>query len=531
MTPTRGRDVRKARLRGARAALLALGLVACGDEAPDARVEAEGIVLEASLEPDSPKVGANALALALRDAEGRPLEGADVEVAVRMHAMGAMPAMGGPVPVSARGGGRYEAEFDLTMGGTWQVEVAARPPGAALLRAQGALTVGTPGLALQPPGGAAAPPGTVATDPHAEHAAAPAAGGTDRGTRPEERAAAAPGGPPPEAGHPGDVALPPARVQEVGVRSARAELRRVAPSVRAAGLVDYDETALVDVALKVRGWVGALRADAVGVRVERGETLFTLYSPELYAAQEEYLQALRSRDAARGGAEPHRADWRVRAARKRLSLWDVGPAEIAAIERRGEPLEEIAIRAPVSGTVVEKEIVEGSAFEPGQRLLRIVPLDRVWIEAQVYESETPFVAVGTPAKVALAWEPAREIEGRVSFVSPVVREGTRTLEVRVVVDNPERALLPGMWASVRLEGEAAERLVVPQSAVLHAGTRAFVFLDLGGGRFRPREVEVGMRAGDDVEIARGLAPGDLVVASGTFLVASESRLRAALEQW
>jgi Cu(I)/Ag(I) efflux system membrane fusion protein len=141
------------------------------------------------------------------------------------------------------------------------------------------------------------------------------------------------------------------------------------------------------------------------------------------------------------------------------------------------------------------------------------------------------VRVGTPASVTLPYEPGRQFEGRVSFVSPVLAEGARTLRVRVVLENPEQVLRPGMWASVRLEGEAAERLVVPQSAVLQAGERAFVFLDLGGGRFRPRQVEVGMRSGEDVEIVGGLEAGERVVTSGTFLVASESRLRAALEQW
>jgi Cu(I)/Ag(I) efflux system membrane fusion protein len=395
-----------------------------------------------------------------------------------------------------------------------------RPPAGAPLRAEGSLTTGTPGLALRAAGAATALEGE-------------APGGevpTPRGPAPGHEGHA-PATAPAAGEAPGEFALPPARVQEVGVRSAPAERRRVARSVRAAGRVGYDETALVDVSLKVRGWVGSLAANAVGVRVERGAPLFTLYSPELYAAQEEYLQAVHSQREARGTGAPDRADWRVRAARKRLALWDIGPGEIAALERRGAPLEEVPIRSPVTGTVIEKDVVEGSAFEPGQRLLRIVPLDRVWVEAQVYESEAPLVRLGTPAEVTLPYEPGQRFEGRVAFVSPTLSEGTRTLRVRVVLENREEVLRPGMWATVRLEGEAAERLVVPQSALLQAGARAFVFLDLGGGRFRPREVEVGLRSGEDVEIARGLEPGERVVTSGTFLVASESRLRAALEQW
>jgi membrane fusion protein, copper/silver efflux system len=149
----------------------------------------------------------------------------------------------------------------------------------------------------------------------------------------------------------------------------------------------------------------------------------------------------------------------------------------------------------------------------------------------VYESEAPMVRVGTPAVVTLSYAPEQRFEGQVSFVAPSVAEAARTLRVRIVLQNPGEALRPGMWATVELQGEAAERLVVPQSAVLHAGRRSFVFIDLGGGRFRPREVEVGLRSGEDVEVVRGLVAGERVVTSGTFLVAAESRLRAALDQW
>jgi Cu(I)/Ag(I) efflux system membrane fusion protein len=506
-----------------RALALAGALAGCGGEPPPVRVEGPGVTLEAALEPAAARVGVNRIEVALRDEAGAPLEGAQVAVAVRMPPMGSMPAHGGPAPVRERGRGRYEAEFEIPMGGTWQVEIEARTRAGEPVRAEGSLTTGTTGLVLRAGGASAAPAPAAGHEGH-EGGAPPRAGGHEG----HAGGAAAPAS---ESRAPGEFALAPARVQEVGVRSAPAERRRVARSVRAAGLVGYDETALVDVSLKVRGWVGALYADAVGVRVERGAPLFTLYSPELYAAQEEYLQAVHSQRQARGTGAPDRADWRVRAARKRLALWDIGAGEIAAIERRGVPMEEVAIRSPVTGTVLEKDVVEGSAFEPGQRLLRIVPLDRVWVEAQVYESEAPMVRVGTPAEVSLPYEPGVRFEGRVGFVYPTLSEGTRTLRVRVVLDNPEGTLRPGMWATVRLEGEAAERLVVPESAVLQAGERAFVFLDLGGGRFRPREVEVGMRSGGDVEIAGGLEAGERVVTSGTFLVASESRLRAALEQW
>jgi Cu(I)/Ag(I) efflux system membrane fusion protein len=483
-------------LAGAAAAALAL---ACGPGAEPARVESAGLAIEAAVEPAAARVGANRLALELRDAEGRPVEGADVAIEVRMPAMGAMPAMGGRAPVRELGGGRYRAEFELSMVGTWQVEVEARTPAAAgAARATGSLTVGVPGLLLRGEGGAPGP-----AEPAAEHAG----------------------------GHPAEVALPPARVQEIGVRSVVVERKAAERSLRALGRVGYDETALADVSLKVRGWVRELRADAVGVHVERGSVLFTLYSPELYAAQEEYLQALGSRERARGTGAPGRADWRVEAARRRLALWDIGAPELAALGRRGAPAQEIAIRSPASGYVVEKNLVEGSAVEPGARLLRIVPLDRVWVDVDVYESEAAQVSEGMPATVEASHRPGLRLEGRVAYVYPQLAEGARTLRARIELPNPDLALRPGMWANVRLREPAGERLLVPEDAVLHAGDRSFVFLDLGGGRFRPQRVELGMRSAGEVEVRAGLEPGQRVVASGTFLIASESRLRAALEQW
>jgi Cu(I)/Ag(I) efflux system membrane fusion protein len=486
--------------------ILCLGLAAAGPAACDSasevrRVEAGGVSIGASLAPAAPVVGPNRLELELRDAAGRGLEGAALGVKVHMAAMGAMPPMGGAVEVRELGGGRYAADFELAMAGTWQLELEARPAGGAAARAEGSLIVGTAGLRLV----------ALGETPEAESGAATAAR-TD-------------------APVPGEFTLPAARLQEIGVRSVAAERRRVERSVRALGVVAADESALADVSLKVKGWVGSLAADAVGVRVERGQVLFTLYSPELYSAQEEYLQALRSQESARGTGAPDRADWRVRAAARRLALWDVSPGDLAAIAQRGEPLEELPIRSPASGFVVEKNLVVGSAVEPGARLLRIVPLDRVWLDAEVYESEAPLVAVGMPADVVLSYLPGRSFEGRVGYVYPMLSEGARTLRVRIVLANPELELRPGMWATVRLRAEAGERLVVPEDAVLHAGDRSFVFLDLGGGRYRPRQVELGLRAGEEVEVLAGLEAGQKVVASGTFLVAAESRLRAGLEQW
>jgi Cu(I)/Ag(I) efflux system membrane fusion protein len=526
-----GRDERAGAGRRLRATAAALLLAAaCGGGSEPIDVRSGDLTLRARLEPAAAKVGANELELELRDAQGRAVEGADVDVAVRMDAMGSMPAMGGPAVVTEVGGGRYRAGFDVAMGGTWRVEVSARPRDGASARAEGSLTVGTEGLLLEGVGapGAAPSEGARGAEPPSHEAHGAGAQPPSRGTH-----AHGAGAPPPAPGGAAEaeVRIAPGRLQTIGVGTSPVERRPMERTLRALGTVAYDETALADVSLKVRGWIATLRADAEFVRVERGEVLFTLYSPELYAAEQEYLTALRSQAAARESGAPDRVDWRVRAARKRLELWDLSPADVAAIERRGEPIEELPIRSPASGFVIEKNVAAGSAVEPGARLFRIVPLDRIWVEAEVYESELDEVAVGMPATVSVPQLPGRAFEGKVSYLYPTLSGATRTLRARIVLDNPGLELRPGMWATVRLRSDHGERLSVPQSALLYAGDRSFVFVELGEGRFRPREVEVGMRSGDQAEVLRGLEPGERVVTSGTFLVAAESRLRAALEDW
>ncbi|HEX5065101.1 MAG TPA: efflux RND transporter periplasmic adaptor subunit [Myxococcota bacterium] len=485
----------------------ALALAACGGTDGDVlRVRSGDAELRARVEPETPRVGENALLLELVDADGKPLAGAVVRVRVHMHAMGAMPAMGGPAAVREEGPGRYRADFDLGMGGTWQVEIEIEPPGARTLRAEGSLTTGRPGLHLAAVGGDAGDAAKVAeaAPEHAAHG---------------------------EAEHPGEFQMDPGRLQQVGVRLAKVERKQLETRVRAAGLVAAEEATLSDVALRVKGWIGEIDVDAVGNPVQRGQILFRVYSPELYGAQEELLQALRSQQRAQDAGGEGRSDYLVRAARNRLKLFGLAPADLAAIEQRGEPQEHLPIRSPVAGYVIEKNVSQGSAFEPGQRLYRIAPLSRVWVEAEVYELEMAAVAPGQRAQIELPSLPGRSFEAKVAYVFPTLDPATRTVRVRLELPNPALELRPGMQANVQLFVDRGERLLVPQSALLEAGTRTFVFRSLGDGRFRPQQVETGMRSGEEVELLSGLEAGDEIVASGTFLIASESRLRAALERW
>ena len=321
------------------------------------------------------------------------------------------------------------------------------------------------------------------------------------------------------------------RRQQIGVRTEAARVEPVAVEIRAVGRVAVDQSRMSEVSVKYPGWIGRLRVDRPGQSVRRGDVLFELYSPQLYASQEELLAALESQLAARDTSVPDRADYLVDAARQRLRLWDLGDEQIERVAATGKPIQYLPILAPSSGVVMEKNVVAGSSVLPGQVLYRIARLDRVWIEADVYESELPLVAVGQAARVALAYLPARTFEGRVSFVYPYLDGASRTGTIRIELANPELELKPEMYANVVLVAERGERLTVPEEAVLYAGERRLVFVDLGEGRLVPRTVVTGVRSGERVEVLSGLEAGEVVVTSGNFLIAAESRLKSATGKW
>lgn len=321
------------------------------------------------------------------------------------------------------------------------------------------------------------------------------------------------------------------RRQEIGVRTAPVTVESVEVTIRAVGTVTYDETELSAVSLKYEGWIGKLYVEETGQPVRRGQPLFTLYSPALYAAQEEFLTALASQGAARGTAAPDRADYLVDAARRRLSLWDLSERQIDEIARTGEPVKHLPFFSPASGFIVEKNVVEGEAVQPGRTLFRIAGLDTVWIDAEVYESELPLIRPGQPAEVTFPYLPGKRFEGKVDYIYPYLEGGTRTGKVRVVLPNPGLELKPDMYANVVLASDEGERVMVPEEAVIYAGPRRLVFVDLGEGRLQPREIEVGLKAGERYEVLSGLDPGEVVVTSGNFLIAAESRLKSATEHW
>jgi Cu(I)/Ag(I) efflux system membrane fusion protein len=318
----------------------------------------------------------------------------------------------------------------------------------------------------------------------------------------------------------GVILIDDARRQRIGVKTAPVVRAPMNLSIRALGRVTYDETALVDITLKLDGYIQKLHVETTGQPVRKGQLLFTLYSPELYAAQQEYLLALQSA-----------SQTLARAARKRLELLGLPAAQIDQIAARGEPLENVPFLAPASGYILEKDVVEGAAVQAGARLFRIAPLHKVWVQADVYEQDLRHVKVGQQVEVTFPYLPEARYQSKIAYIYPALEGMTRTARARIELPNPDLALKPDMFADVTMRIEGGERLQVPEAAVIYTGPRRLVFVDLGDGRLRPQEVALGVESGDAYEVLGGLSEGDRVVTSGNFLIAAESRIRSAAEYW
>jgi RND family efflux transporter MFP subunit len=321
------------------------------------------------------------------------------------------------------------------------------------------------------------------------------------------------------------ITIDPATIQLMNIQTAeiaRGPLRR---TIRTVGTIDYNETALTDVTTKFKGWIEKLNVDATGQLAHRGEPLFEIYSPELYSAEVEYLAVLNAtNDAGKSALRD--------AALDKLKFFDVSDAQIAALEKSRAPRKTLAMLAPADGFVIEKNVVQGQMVDAGMRLYRLADLGIVWVFAQVYEQDLPFVQLGQEATVKLSSLPDREFRGCVTYIYPNVDEKTRTARVRLEFENPGYFLKPGMFVSAQITAEVEpDALLVPDSAVLRSGEKNTVFVALDGGKFEPRTVALGLSAENDmVEVTGGLQAGERVVTSGQFMLDSESQLREAIEK-
>jgi Cu(I)/Ag(I) efflux system membrane fusion protein/cobalt-zinc-cadmium efflux system membrane fusion protein len=316
--------------------------------------------------------------------------------------------------------------------------------------------------------------------------------------------------------------------QAIAVTSAPVERQTLTETLRTVGRITYDENRMVDVNLKLSGWIQKLYVAETGQLVQEGQPLLELYSPDLLATQRDYLVALDTLESLSESPEPEiveRAESLVAAARRRLLLWDLTPEQVIRLGETREVLDELPIVSPARGYVVAKHAVEGMFVNPGMRLYQIADLDTVWALVDIFEIDLPFVREGQTTTLSLTYDPERTWRGRVDYIYPTVESKTRTVKLRVVLDNPDLTLLPDMYVDVVLEKRTGPVLALPREAVLDFGTRQVVYVDLGGGRLQAREVATDPEVGGYVPITAGLKEGEMVVTSGHFLIDAESKVR------
>jgi len=329
----------------------------------------------------------------------------------------------------------------------------------------------------------------------------------------------------------GTVNVSPEKQQLVGIRTAPVELRPLVKRIRTVGIVTYDETKVAQVFTKVEGWIEKLFVNYTGKLVEKGQPLFTLYSPELVSTQEEYLLALQAKESlASSSFQEIRTGSAslLEATRRRLSLWDISETQVEELQKSGQPKKNLTIFSPLTGFVIKKEAFQGMKVMPDKELYTITDLSTVWVNADIYEFELPNVRVGQRAAITLSYFPGQAFTGRVTWISPVLDEKTRTVKVRLEFSNHDFTLKPEMYANVEINVDAGKGVAVPDEAVLDSGLRKVVFIDKGQGRFEPREVKLGGKFDSYYEVLSGLSSGERILASASFLLDSESRLKEAM---
>jgi len=330
---------------------------------------------------------------------------------------------------------------------------------------------------------------------------------------------------------PGTVQISPERQQLIGVKIGQVEMRPLEKVIRTVGRVDYDEKRIMTVSLKIGGWIEDLYVDFMGKYVRKGEPLLTIYSPELVSTQEEYLLALEAKKSLSKSSFPEVAgsgESLAESAKRRLKLWDITDEEIQILEESGKSKKTLTLYAPFSGFVLEKTAYKGMNVMPGMSLYKLADLSVVWLYADIYEYELPFVRLGQEATIQLTYLPGETFRGKAAYIYPSLNPETRTAKVRFEIPNSHGRLKPEMYANVEIKVHLGQKLVVPEGAIIDTGIRQLAIVDKGSGYFEPREVKVGAKVEDYYEVIKGLQAGERIVTSANFLIDSESKLKEAL---
>ena len=322
------------------------------------------------------------------------------------------------------------------------------------------------------------------------------------------------------------VTLSPEAIRTTGITTVPVRRETLARAIRSVGSIEVDETKQVRVSARVAGRIEKLYANFTGQLVRAGAPLYSLYSPELVATQREYLLALENRQRLSGGTADaiRSAEELVSASRDRLTLWGIAAAQLAALEKSRRPELALTFPSPITGTVLQKMVVQGQYVTEGTELYLLADLSSVWMMAQVYEYEIGRIRVGQTAETTVSALPGRTYRGRIAFIEPVLDPATRSARVRIALPNPKGELKPGMFGDARLEIPAAPALAVPKSAVIDTGTRRVVYVETAPNTFSARDVKTGEASGDKVAILEGVREGDRVVAAATFFIDSQAQL-------
>ena len=330
---------------------------------------------------------------------------------------------------------------------------------------------------------------------------------------------------------PGTVQITPERQQLIGVKIGTVEMKTLEKVVRTVGRVDYDEKRIVTVSPKIGGWIEDLYVDFAGRFVKQGDPLLTLYSPELVSTQEEYLIALRAKKSLTKSPFPEVAgsgESLAESAKRRLKLWDISDDQIKALEETGQSKKTLTLYSPFSGFVLEKAAYKGMNVMPGVALFKLADLSVVWLYADIYEYELPFIRLGQEATIQISYIPGETFRGKAIYIYPSLNPETRTAKVRFEIPNSHERLKPEMYANVEIKVHLGQKLAVPEGAIIDTGLRQLAIVDKGSGYFEPREVKVGSKVEGYYEVIKGLKAGERVVTSANFLIDSESKLKEAV---
>jgi RND family efflux transporter MFP subunit len=331
----------------------------------------------------------------------------------------------------------------------------------------------------------------------------------------------------------GTVMLDPATQQEINVTYTTVRRAHLVRTIQTVGLLHTDEEKIAHVHVKVAGWIEKVFLNFAGQEIKKGQPLFTLYSPDLVSTEQEYLIALKGqRDLSKTPYEDisSEASSLLSATRERLRLWDVTEAQIHHLETTGKASRMMTLYSPISGVVTSRNAYEQTYVTPQTDLYDIADLSKIWVYADIFEYEAPYVHVGQAAQMQLSYMPGKTYRGKVTYVYPTLDPKTRTIKVRLEFPNPDYKLKPNMYANVKLKIDYGAQTLVPSEAVLNSGTKQVVFLAKPDGYFEPREIKIGDQFDGQTVVLAGLKPGQEIVESGNFLIDSESRLGAAMKQ-